>query len=180
MRRLSAAVSVAIVLLCAAVMAWPLLSALELRLALRSGDPARIEPCVDWPALRSNLKSTIRGNAVGSASGNWFWRKLRERAVPALADRAIDSAVTPARLAWFLRRRMQVQAEAPKPAEDADGDEIDAMTAPRRLRYAFFDAPTRFRLEITDPQRSDRRLVALLDLQGWRWRLTNVFYDTRE
>ena len=100
--------------------------------------------------------------------------------MPALADRAIDSAVTPARLAWFLRRRMQVQAEAPKPAEDADGDEIDAMTAPRRLRYAFFDAPTRFRLEITDPQRSDRRLVALLDLQGWRWRLTNVFYDTRE
>ena len=185
MRRLILLLIAAILLLGTAVMAWPLLSALQLRQALRSGDAARIEPCVDWPTLRTNLKATIRGNAAAASGGGWFWRKVKERAIPALADRAVDTAVTPDRLAWFLRRRMQVQgdptprAPPPQPDADPDGDEIDRITSPRRLKWAFFDGPSRFRIEISDPTRGDRRMVALFDLQGWRWRLTNVFYDTQ-
>ena len=167
-----------------ALYAWPMLSALELRLALRSGSAARIEPCVDWLALRQNLKATVRSNLTAEPAKSWFRRNVTERVVPALADRAIDTAVTPSRLAWFLKRRMQLQGEsAPRaptpPVEPADADdEIDQMTSPRRLRWAFFESMTRFRIEVSDPRKPERRLIAILEPQGYRWRLANVFYDT--
>ncbi len=163
-----------------ALYAWPMLSALELRQALRSGNAERLEPCVDWPTLRENLKSTVRGNLTSNSGSSWFRRNLIERAVPALADRAIDAAVTPSQLAWFLRKRMEIAPNAEQaPQADAGDDEIDVMTSPRRLRYAFFESPTRFRIEASDPKNTDRRLVAILSMQGLRWRLTNVAYVTR-
>jgi hypothetical protein len=172
---------IALLALLVAIYAWPMLAALQLRLALRSGDAARIEPCVDWTALRANLKATVRGNLQPDASASWWRRTILDRAVPALADRAIDMAVSPSRLAWFLRRRMQVlpdTAPATQSQPSAD-DEIDTITSPRRLRYAFFDGPSRFRLEISDPDHSNRRLVAVLARDGLRWRLHDVAYVTR-
>ncbi len=167
-----------------ALYGWPMLSALELRLALRSGSAERIEPCVDWVALRHNLKATVRGNLTAEPAKSWFRRNVTERVVPALADRAIDTSVTPARMAWFLKRRMQLQGESgarvPLPqTETAEADdEIDQMTSPRRLRWAFFENVTRFRIEVLDPRKPERRMIAILEPQGLRWRLTNVFYDS--
>jgi Protein of unknown function (DUF2939) len=168
-----------------ALYAWPMASALELRLALRSGNAARLEPCVDWTTLRQNLKATVRGNLTAEPSKSWFRRNVTERVVPALADRAIDTAVAPSRLAWFLKRRMQLVGESGQPAQppsttsDGADDEIDKMTSPRRLRWAFFESLSRFRIEVADPRMPERRLVAIFEPQGLRWRLTNAFYDTK-
>ena len=45
---------------------------------------------------------------------------------------------------------------------------------PRRLRWAFFDSPTRFRIEATHPRLPDARIVSLFAPHGWRWKLIDV------
>ena len=187
MRKAIAVFLTAMVLAIVALTAWTLCAAYELRQAMRSGDPARIEPLVDWVELRRNVKATVHGTINDRVSGGWFRRLVVSRAVPVIADRAIDAAVTPERLAWFLRRRMQMQSEKPPPGprnptvDDGEPeDSIDRVIAPRRLRWAFFDDTEHFRIEISDPDKPQRRLVSIMVRKGFHWRLENVFYDTRE
>jgi hypothetical protein len=52
--------------------------------------------------------------------------------------------------------------------------EPDDPMPPRRLKWAFFESPTRFRFEATHPRLSQQRVVARLGLQGFGWRLIDV------
>jgi hypothetical protein len=45
---------------------------------------------------------------------------------------------------------------------------------PRRLRWAFFETPTRFRLEAIHPRLPGQRIVATLALTGGSWKLVDV------
>jgi hypothetical protein len=50
--------------------------------------------------------------------------------------------------------------------------------SPRRLRWAFFEAPTRFRIEVADRTEPGKRVVSIFALQGTSWKLVDVFYRT--
>jgi hypothetical protein len=60
----------------------------------------------------------------------------------------------------------------------AEGDPTADPLAPRRLRWAFFESPTRFKLESMDPKMPGKRVVSILALQGARWKLVDVYYVT--
>jgi hypothetical protein len=44
------------------------------------------------------------------------------------------------------------------------------------LRWAFFESPTRFRIEIADAKEPARRVVSVFELQAFSWRLVDVYY----
>jgi hypothetical protein len=165
-----------IVAVLALLHAWPLWSALQLRQAVRYGDSTTLAARVDFDQLRANLKATIAGNLKADDSGNWLRRRATQSLGPFLAARTIDVMVTPTLLAFFLKRHMQANDAANQTAP-ADGDDPDPLS-PRRLRWAFFDSPTKFRIETADRDKPGRRLVAILSWQGFSWRLTNAFYST--
>lgn len=163
------------------IYAWPMWSAFQLRQAVRYGDSATLAARVDFEQLRANLKATIAANFKTDENAGWIKRKATQTLGPFLAARTIDVMVTPALLAFFLKHHMKAnepspQTPAPGTAETDDPDPL----SPRRLRWAFFQSPSQFRIETADREKPGRRLVAILTRQGFGWRLTNAFYVTRE
>ena len=183
-------------LLILAYAAWPVAAAWQLRTAVKARDHAAIESKVDWATLRANLKQTVRTNLTDetkNAGDGLFTRALKRTVGPAVADRVIDAAITPRTLASVMAGRSlldeaglsrkgdaPVPASAPASADDADADPAADPLAPRRLRWAFFESPTRFRIEAVDRKLPGKRVVSILALQGLSWKLVDVYYVTRE
>jgi len=63
---------------------------------------------------------------------------------------------------------------------ESDGavDAVSDQLALRRLRWAFFESPTRFRIEATAQTDPTKRVVSVLALQGGSWKLVEVSYRT--
>jgi Protein of unknown function (DUF2939) len=165
------------------VYAWPMWSAFQLRQGVRNGDSSVLAARVDFDQLRNNLKATIATNLKTDETGWWIRRKVTQSLGPFLAARTIDVMVTPTLLAFFLKHHMRANEQAaspPAPPPTAgDSDDPDPLS-PRRLRWAFFEGASRFRIETADRDKPGRRLVAILTRQGITWRLTNAFYVTPE
>jgi hypothetical protein len=164
--------------------AWPLCAAWQLRTAVKSRDLAGIEQRVDWPTLRANLKQTVAANLSDekrNADAGAVSKVLRRTLGPMLAGRVIDGAVTPRTLARILSGRPPGgDAPSPPPTRGAgdDSEPVPDVLSPRRLRWAFFEAPTRFRIEVSDRRDPAKRVVTVLALQGLSWKLVDVYYRT--
>lgn len=170
--------------------AWPAWSAWQLRAAVKSRDLPGIERKVDWPTLRANLKRTIGDNLRDdsrSPDAGAVGKAIKRTLGPMVADRLIDAAVTPRNLARVLAGRAMLQEgkrdasrEAAATEKPNEAEEIAASDplAPRRLRWAFFESPTRFRIEVADRQDANRRIVSVFALQGFDWKLVEVYYRT--
>jgi len=160
-------------------------SAWQLRAAVKARDLAAIESCVDWPTLRSNLKQTIAANLKDesrSPDAGAVSKALKRTLGPFVAGRMIEIAVTPRTLALVLAGRLadrENKRDAPGAVEsDADVEAGSDPLSPRRLRWAFFETPTRFRIEVADRAEPAKRVVSVLALQGVRWKLIDVYYRT--
>ena len=178
--------SLALAGLVLAYAAWPAWSAWQLRAALKARDLAAIEACVDWDLLRSNLKRTVAASLGEGSEGaqEGVLGALKRSVGPIVANRMIDAAVTPRTLAHVLAGRVLVR----EIARDLPGlestppraqEEADDPLALRHLRWAFFETPTRFRVEMSVPEEPGRRVVSILALEGVHWRLIDVFYVSR-
>jgi hypothetical protein len=178
----------ALVLAALAYAAWPVWSAWQLRAAVKSRDLAGIERRVDWPQLRENLKRTIAANLQDDKKGQddgLLARTVKRTLGPIVANRLIDVTVTPRTLAHVLAGRLLTSeikrdvtgggAGAEDPAEAAEAAANDPLS-PRRLRWAFFESPTRFRIEVTDRAEPAKRVVSVFALQGVSWKLVDVYY----
>jgi hypothetical protein len=169
-------------LLALAYVAWPLWSAWQLRSAVKARDLAGIEQRVDWPTLRANLKRTIGANLrdeTRTPEAGSLGKVVRRTLGPIVADRLIDVAVTPRTLAAVLAGRLQASdaaREAIPPDSSADTEAASDPLSPRRLRWAFFETPTRFRIEVADRRDPSKRVVSVLALQGLGWKLVDVYY----
>ena len=178
------------VLLALAYAAWPAWSAWQLRAAVKARDLAAIERGVDWPALRANLKQTIAANledASRSPDAGVVSKALKRTLGPFVAGRVVDAAVTPRTLAHLLAGRLLGSeigrdvpgvAAAPAAQSDAEAAAGSDPLSPRRLRWAFFETPTRFRVEVADRTQPAKRVVSIFALQGVSWKLVDVYYRT--
>ena len=165
--------------------AWPVLSAWQLRSAVKARDLAGIEARVDWSTLRANLKQTIAANLKDeskSPDAGAISRALKRTLGPLVAGGVIDATVTPRTLAYVLAGRLAaggIKREAAGAADsDAEAVAVADPLAPRRLRWAFFETPTRFRIEIADRIEPGKRVVSIFALQGVSWKLVDVYYRT--
>lgn len=192
-RRLVFKISAALSLLALTFLAWPLWSGWQLRQAMRARDVASLQSRVDWPTLRTNLKprlaAAIEDSAKDSGGVSGYLKRMIGGAV---ADKGVDLFVTPQNLSRILAGREFVTARMKRTADQVppspqtkqgppqqtkpldDPEEPDDPMPPRRLKWAFFDSPTRFRYEATHPRLPNGRVVAHLALQGVSWKLVDV------
>lgn len=173
-----------------AYLLWPLAAAWQLRVAVKANDVATIEGKVDWATLRANLKQTVGSNLKEKSTDpqrGLVTRVLIGTLGPAAAGAVIDFTVTPLTLGKVLAGRSLLDdlgmtrprnAGTSSAEDDPANDPTADPLAPRRLRWAFFESPTRFKLESIDPKMPGMRVVSILALQGIRWKLVDVYYVT--
>ena len=189
MRKLLILLILPVLLAVVAYAAWPAWSAWQLRAAVKARDMAAIERKVDWTTLRANLKRTIATNLKDDSktpdSGS-LAKAFRRTLGPLVTDTLIDAAVRPRTLVHVLAGRLltsEIKREvsggdaASQDASDAEIANHDPLS-PRRLRWAFFESPTRFRIEVADRQEPGKRVVSIFALQGASWKLVDVYYRT--
>jgi Protein of unknown function (DUF2939) len=160
-------------------LAGPLWAGWNLRQAMRNRDTASLEARVDWQTLRQNMKPRLAAALKDDADKSGMIGGLLKRAVGGtISNAAIDTFVTPGNLARILAGRAFViqrfpGSGQPTPADD-DAEDADDPAPPRRIRWAFFESPTRFRVEAVNPKLPNARIVSTLALQGLSWRLVDV------
>ncbi len=166
---------------CLAYLAGPLWAGWQLRQAIRTRDVAAMQSRVDWPLLRANIKPRISGAINDSAEASGTIGGAVKRALGSvLSSTAVDTLVTPSNLsrllagrAFMLERRNGTDSKVPEPVDDSAEDPDDPLPT-KRVRWAFFESPTRFRVEATNPRLPNSRIVSVLALQGLSWKLVDI------
>src|SRR5262249_15559120 len=162
-----------IVLVTVAYAGWPGWSAWQLRSAIKARDLTGIESRVDWPTLRSNLKQTIAVYLENESPGDGVLSNVKRMLVPFAAGQMIEIAVTPRTLALVLAGDLAGNATKSNTTNGVESDVavdvIGDQLSLRRLRWAFFETPTRFRIEATAQSDPTKRVVSILALGGGSW-----------
>ncbi len=181
LRRLFLSILLASVLAVAYV-ASPLVSAWNLREAIKRGDTAAIEGRVAWPTVRQTLKASLAtqtnllalANAAGAEVKPSIWQRVKGAFGATMLDRFIESYVTPEGLPKLLEYRRMWQENVARVDLEPAGriERIKQFWA--RIQRAEFQSPTRFELEVADRNVPDRRYVSVLELDGLGWKLTGL------
>jgi len=170
-------------ILLAGYIAYPYLAVHNLIDAVESGDPARIEPKVDWPAVRQGFKDDLNGAIAGNTDKPNSGLALLGMALGAkLMGGAVDALVTPEGLAGIIREGRRDRAAAAAiggsgglpapPATNPNGERRHTHVV-----WAFFDGPASFTAQVRGAaERDDDPPVRLrFQLEGGGWILTRVF-----
>lgn len=155
-------------ILLAAYIGYPYLTLYWLDQALLTDDKQALENLVDFPQVRADLKSDVKGQVLGKADEiaekrpilGIFGQALTKLFAPDLVDSAVDGMVTP-----------EAVLSNPTVVEHREKNEsfVDFVT------YAFFASPTRFTFDLKDPEKPDSLTVtAIMALDGFRWRVVGV------
>lgn len=172
----------------------PFVAVWQIREAVISGDVTTLERKVDWASVRATLKqsgSDVRATVLeySQAAGipkPGLWQRIKAAAAPFFADPLIDRYVTaegaPQIYAWRQTWREKVRpavgmAEPPTVLGGTGLAETKldrALTLAKRVERAAFVSPWKVEIDVRDQFKENRRWRALLELQGWSWRLTEV------
>jgi hypothetical protein len=163
---------------------WPYWTAWRLYEALSARDTAAFAQRVDWPSFRTNLKASLRerlrregdrmtiGTTLGGQPG-----QLSFTLTPETIDQLINHYATPERLPDLLALEglfsiLGLPATEPAPRDKKTSDQPRGER--RRVTWAFFSSPAVFEVHVALPQRSNERIVPILEYQGVGWMLTNI------
>lgn len=169
MRRIVAAIAL-VVVLWLAWSAWPFLGVYELARAVRSGDVARIEQRVDYPALGRSLSGQVLGT-YARLSGVPLDRGLIRGLASAIADPLVAKLVSRLAIAELLQNGWPHEVlgdrppNFPTPNWNALGD---AWHLYANARYGLGE----FSLQLPVDQPSARQFRIHLALRGLTWKLT--------
>jgi hypothetical protein len=168
-----------LIALIALYVAGPLWAGWNLRQAMRNRDTAGLQARVDWTTLRGNMKPRLAAALKDDADKSGVIGGLFKRALGGtISDAAVDTFITPGNLSRILAGRAFVINRLPGSSQplppDDDPEDADDPAPPRRIRWAFFESPTRFRVEAVNPKLPNARIVSTLALQGLSWRLVDV------
>ena len=177
--------SVATVAFVVCYAASPILSAWNLKQAIKAADTPVIAKMVDWPGVRATLKASIsRDNELAPAAAAAmrrvrpsFWQRLRYVLGESMLDGFINRYVTPEGLprlfkfnkTWNTQVRGRVQRDK-LPVQER------LLSFLKRIKRAEFVNPLRFELEMEDRYKATRRIVTTfaltnLSLSGFEWKL---------
>lgn len=179
--------------------ASPYRAAWQIHRAVREADIETLRTRVDWAAVRQSLKRS--SNETRSALSELaeadisttepkpsrsFWDKLKARITPYFTDTLIDRYVTaenaPKLHQWRQTWRQSVrprlglaEPQTPLTGTFLAGSFPDRWLALwKRIERASFETPTRVVLVVRDRLVENRSWRAVLALEDWTWRLTEV------
>jgi hypothetical protein len=155
--------------------AWQLRAAVKARDSRhrprRLADIAQQFQAIDW-----------RLSQGGGPNPDAGLRHTQRTLGPLVAGQSIEIAVTPSTLAFVLAGNLAASEIKRDVSANAEVDAIDDQLSPRRLRWAFFETPTRFRIEATAQTDRTKRVVSIFALSGSSWKLvasTTISHDLR-
>ena len=157
--------------------ASPVLAGQALIRAARAGDEQALDRLVDFPALRSSLKSELNDEVATRIGHDPRVERsglggLGMILAPMLLGGAVDAVVTPQGVAAMVRT-----GEAPDPtAPPEKATKDDGSDVHQSWGYRDFDT---FAITLTQRKSPDRRLALLLDRRGlFGWKLAGVDLQT--
>lgn len=182
-------ITVALVL---AFMAWPFVTALQIREAMIRGDTITLNRKIEWESLRASLKASITPDTAARLAADpeapppSLWQRVKVAVGASVTNTVIERYVTPERLPVLVGyRRMwrgtvqpALGVEEP-PTALADtllgGSAIDRFVSFwKRLKSAVFHSPTYLEIEVADKYTPARSYRATLEFVGWEWKLTRM------
>ncbi len=163
-----------------AYMAWPLWTAWSIRHAIRTNDTSYLETAVAWPSVKETLKPSLIDIALGPAEESpdraGLWKRARayasERGVNSLVERYATPEGLPLLFAYGKAYRERVRGQID---EEASLGWLERMRRGwARLKRARFASLTRFEIEVADKFTPERHYAAVLKLEEWAWKLTEL------
>jgi hypothetical protein len=142
--------------------------------AIRDGDTLLLERYADWPAIREQLRTDLKGLAAetlakqqtsNNDTGGSLASGLITLMAPVLVDRVVDANVNPDGVIRLLNDQ-----NSPDGKDAAPHGSLSDWVA-----YSFFESPTEFRVDLQNPSKLDApKVTALLEFSGLGWRVTRV------
>jgi hypothetical protein len=176
MKKWIALAAALVLLLVGYVAAGPFLAIRGIQASLQDRDLGRLERHVDFETLRGNLRGQVESRLAKAAEGiggGTFAGAAREF-VGQISGHAVDAMVSPTGIAVLLEgrslsRRITGGADAGAPPTDPGQP---AAFQPLSQAETRFESPTRFTATTTSAE--GKPVVFVFELQGLRWRLTDV------
>ena len=175
-----------------AYMAWPFVTALQIRDAMIRGDAITLNRKIEWDSLRASIKTSITPDAAARLAANpdapppSLWQRVKVAVGASVTNTVIERYVTPERLPVLVGyRRMwrgtvqpAIGVEEPPTALAGTlfgGTGIDRFVSFwKRLKSAIFYSPTYLEIEVADKYTPARTYKATLEIVGWEWKLTRL------
>ena len=191
MRRLPRIIIISLVVVLA-YMAWPFVTALQIRDAMIRGDTITLNRKIEWESLRASLKASISPDEAARLAADpdapppSLWQRVKVAVGASVTSTVVDRYVTPDRLPVLVGyRRMwrgtiqpAIGVEEPPTALATTmlgGTAIDRFVSFwKRLRSAIFHSPGYLEIEVADKYTPARSYRATLELVGWEWKLTRM------
>ena len=194
MLRRSLAILCLVVVVTGAYAVTPFIAVWQVREAIRAGDVPTLERKVDWVSVRRAIKQSsgetraamVEFSEAAGVAKPGLWQRLKSAAAPFLADPLIDRYMTaegaPQIYAWrqTWRQKIRPNLGLAEPVSTLNGTPLAdtgldrLLTVARRVERAAFVSPTRVEVDVRDRYKAERRWRAVLELQDFGWRLTEV------
>jgi hypothetical protein len=160
--------------LCVAA-AWlyftPYMAVNKLQAAAERGDAEALNEMVDFPTLRTSIKSEIQGAASrGVQRDGGVFAAVAAAATGMVVDPVVNAAVTPQGISMLMK------GQRPRRGNDdsADGDSWrDDVKISRR-----WESPDKFVIHYSDRASGDERIALVMRRDGLDWRLSGVRFPT--
>jgi hypothetical protein len=193
MRKITS-ITLALLLLAAGYVAYPLVTAWSIREAMQRGDSERLEHKIEWDSVRTSLRESLGKMASGSAgagsgseetapelpakgglSKGGLWQRIKASVGRRAVDGIVDRYVTPEGLPQLFGVRNAYR--------EVSGEAAELRALPwyrraadfwSRLKRAEFKTPAAFEVEMADRNDAARHYIGLLELRGIEWKLTQL------
>lgn len=177
---------------------WPVLTAYQIRQAVKSGDSITLERKIVWPSVRDSLKSSIAELQSSSAQDRSkhgqptpsLWSRVKSSFVPYFADNMIDRYVNAESIANLDSLKAMWRQTKDGASRLATGDMAGAigdmkfepesnplarfLSFYNRIQSARFDGLDNVEFEIADRYVPERRYLSRFALNNFEWKLVSV------
>jgi hypothetical protein len=162
--------------LCAAA-AWlyftPYMAVNKLQAAAEAGDSQALNEMVDFPALRTSIRTEIQSAAArGIQKDGGVFAAFGAAAAGFVVGPVVDAAVTPEGIGLLMK------GQAPRSRKDDSGDDEnwrDDVKISRR-----WEASDRFVIRYSDRASGHERISLVMRRDGLDWRLSGIRFPTAD
>ena len=159
-----------------AVAGWlyftPYMALNKLQAAAEAGDTQALNEMVDFPALRTSLRTEIQSaTARGIQKDGGVFAAIGAAAAGFVVGPVVDAAVTPEGIGMLMKGRSPGD-DGDESGED-DGKWRDDVKISRR-----WEASDRFVVRYSDRESGDERISLVMRRDGLDWRLSGIRFPT--
>ena len=162
----------------------PFVAAWNLREAIKAADTPTIERKIVWESVRSGVRASLKGDAsllpdAADATERvkpTVWQRVKMAFGQSMVDRFVETYVTPEGLPKLFRYQKTWNGTMRGRTDDEDTGDVfqRAKVFYSRMIRAEFKSPGRIEIEMADRAVPDRRIISVMELHGFEWKLVDL------